>query len=105
MMAFFLVMWLVGASPDVKKSIAGYFRDPGVFDYEHSVDMMPSGMTGIDAGRAAEVPSMPDPAALRVEEKRMREAAAHIKEGLSQVDGLDELRDQIEFTVTAEGLR
>jgi chemotaxis protein MotB len=105
MMAFFLVMWLIGASPDVKKSIAGYFRDPGVFDYEHSVDMMPSGMTGVDAGRAAETPAMPDAAALRVEQKQLRAAAEHIREGLARVGGLAELRDQIEFTVTAEGLR
>lgn len=28
MMAFFMVMWLVGQSEDVKESVAGYFRDP-----------------------------------------------------------------------------
>jgi chemotaxis protein MotB len=105
MMAFFLVMWLIGASPDVKKSIAGYFRDPGVFDYEHSVQMMPSGMNGVDAGRAAEALAMPDPAALRVEQKQLRAAAENIRAGLAKVGGLAELRDQIEMTVTAEGLR
>jgi chemotaxis protein MotB len=105
MMAFFLVMWLIGASPDVKKSIAGYFRDPGVFDFEHSQQMMPSGMHGVDAGRAAETLAMPDPAALRVEQKRLREAAEHIRAGLARIGGLAELRDQIEMTVTAEGLR
>ncbi|MGE0362187.1 MAG: flagellar motor protein MotB [Vicinamibacterales bacterium] len=105
MMAFFLVMWLIGASPDVKKSIAGYFRDPGVFDFEHSTQMMPSGMHGVDAGRAAEELAMPDPAALRVEQKVLRAAAENIREGLARVGGLAELRDQIEMTVTAEGLR
>ena len=30
MMAFFLVMWLVAQSPQVKASVGGYFRDPGV---------------------------------------------------------------------------
>jgi len=28
MMAFFLVMWLVGQSPQVKAGVGGYFRDP-----------------------------------------------------------------------------
>ena len=28
MMAFFLVMWLVGQSDRVKEAVAGYFRDP-----------------------------------------------------------------------------
>src|SRR3954469_6175507 len=29
MMAFFLVMWLMGADEATKASIAGYFKDPG----------------------------------------------------------------------------
>src|SRR6201991_1863780 len=28
MMAFFMVMWLVGSSPPVKGGVGGYFRDP-----------------------------------------------------------------------------
>src|SRR5262245_57093018 len=36
MMAFFLVMWLVGQSKEVKSSVAGYFRDPGIFDQAKS---------------------------------------------------------------------
>ena len=105
MMAFFLVMWLVGASPDVKKSVAGYFRDPGVFDFEKSTGMMAGGMTGIDEGRAPETVQMPDAAALTVERQRMQQAAEHIREGLDGAGGLEALRKQIEFQVTAEGLR
>jgi chemotaxis protein MotB len=105
MMAFFLVMWLVGSSPDVKKSVAGYFRDPGVFEHERSVDMMPSGMTGVDAGGAAEAVAMPDPAALTVERQGMEAAAPAIRERLDEMPELDALRDQIEFSVTDEGLR
>ncbi len=105
MMAFFLVMWLVGASPDVKKSVAGYFRDPGVFDFEKSTGMMAGGMTGIDEGRAPETVQMPDAAALTVERQRMQQAAEHIREELDGAGGLEALRNQIEFQVTAEGLR
>ena len=32
MMAFFLVMWLVSQSQDVRAAVASYFKDPGVFD-------------------------------------------------------------------------
>jgi chemotaxis protein MotB len=105
MMAFFLVMWLVGSSPDVKKSVAGYFRDPGVFEHERSVQMLPNGMDGVDAGSAAEAVSMPDPRALNVERQRMEAAAAAIRERLAEAPELDALRDQIEFSVTDEGLR
>ena len=31
MMAFFLVMWIVGLSPTVKQAIEGYFKDPEGF--------------------------------------------------------------------------
>ena len=105
MMAFFLVMWLVGASPDVKKSVAGYFRDPGVFDFEKSIGMMAGGMTGIDEGRAPETVQQPDAAALTVERQRLQAAAEHIRDKLADAPELKELRDQIEFQVTSEGLR
>ena len=105
MMAFFLVMWLVGASPDVKKSVAGYFRDPGVFDFEKSTGMMAGGMTGIDEGRAPETVQQPDAAALTVERQRLQAAAEHIRDKLADAPELKELRDQIEFQVTSEGLR
>lgn len=105
MMAFFLVMWLVGSSPDVKKSVAGYFRDPGVFEFEKSTGMMAGGMSGLDEGRAPETYKQPDAAAVSYERQRMEEAAAHIREGLDEAPELQALRDQIEFTVTEEGLR
>ena len=34
MMAFFLVMWLVNQPQDVKDAVAGYFKDPGIFEHE-----------------------------------------------------------------------
>ncbi len=105
MMAFFLVMWLVSSSPEVKKSVAGYFRDPGVFDFEKSTGMMAGGMMGIDEGRAAEAATMPDAAALSVERQRLERAAEHIRDSLADVGGLEALRNQIEFQVTEEGLR
>jgi len=105
MMAFFLVMWLVGASPDVKKSVAGYFRDPGVFEFEKSTGMMAGGMTGIDEGRAPETVQQADAAALTVERQRMQAAAERIRDSLADAPELEQLRDQIEFQVTSEGLR
>ncbi len=34
MMAFFLVMWIVGLSQQSKQSMANYFKDPGVFSFK-----------------------------------------------------------------------
>jgi chemotaxis protein MotB len=36
MMAFFLVMWLVGQSEEVKKSVADYFSSPSIIEYNFS---------------------------------------------------------------------
>jgi len=33
MMAFFLVMWILGLSESTRRDIAGYFRDPGIFGF------------------------------------------------------------------------
>lgn len=41
MMAFFLVMWIVGSSPQVKKSVATYFREPGVFSLTKGKELRP----------------------------------------------------------------
>jgi len=31
MMAFFLVMWIIGLNQNIKEAISGYFRDPAQF--------------------------------------------------------------------------
>lgn len=36
MMAFFLVMWLVGQSEEVKKSVSDYFSTPSIIEYNFS---------------------------------------------------------------------
>jgi len=33
MMAFFLVMWILGLSESTRRAIAGYFREPGLFEH------------------------------------------------------------------------
>ncbi len=105
MMAFFLVLWLVNQSPEVKANVAGYFRDPGVFEHERSTGMLAGG-SGVDPGGAPRpAPPPDDPAALARERKLLHEAAEQIREQLAKVPEIADLRDQIEFTITAEGLR
>ncbi|TAL69857.1 MAG: hypothetical protein EPN82_04345 [Bacteroidetes bacterium] len=33
MMAFFIVMWILGQSEQIKKQVVSYFKDPGAFSY------------------------------------------------------------------------
>jgi chemotaxis protein MotB len=111
MMAFFLVMWLVAQSKDVKANIAGYFRDPGLFDYQKSNGLLPGGTPGVEAGHAPnpgakpDLGAKPDRAAHEKEQELLASAAEHIRQGLVKVPEFKTLRDQIEFTITSEGLR
>jgi chemotaxis protein MotB len=105
MMAFFLVMWLVGQSAAVKANVAGYFREPGVFEFERSNGMLAGGTPGMEPGRAPEAMTKPDPQALLRERQELQSAAERIREQLLKAPGIATLRDQIEFTFTSEGLR
>src|SRR5436190_18484086 len=71
MMAFFLVMWLMAQKQEVKASIGGYFRDPGVFDYQKSKGILPGGTPGMEPGRPPEPARPPDPAELQKEEQAL----------------------------------
>lgn len=99
MMAFFLVMWLVNQSQDVKASVGGYFRDPGVFDSQGGQGVLPGGR-GVD-------PAASNGPATDVESARqvLEHAAEEIRVRLAEVPTLESLRDQIELSVTPEGLR
>jgi chemotaxis protein MotB len=98
MMAFFLVMWLVGQSKEVKAGVGGYFRDPAAFDA--------GGGKGILAGSTAPTPAVaPQPTDAEAERQRLEEAVAHIRNTLAKLPAFDTLRDQVEFAVTPEGLR
>lgn len=102
MMAFFLVMWIVGQSAQVRAAVAGYFRNPGLFDYEKSNSMVPGGQKGVlpepASGADGAFGSVKDAA-------RLEEAAARIRQALGGVPEFSSLKDQIEIKLTNEGLR
>jgi chemotaxis protein MotB len=100
MMAFFLVMWLVGQSPKVKAAVGGYFRDPGVFETTKGGGVLPGSVEGLkDSG----VTPVPD--SVKQAQAVLEQAAEHLREALQKVPALKALEDRIEITVTAEGLR
>ena len=104
MMAFFLVLWIVGQSQAVKAGVAGYFRDPGVLEYERSTGILPGATTGISPEgppsvrekSGADAPS--DRAALE-------QKAAMLEAMLDRSPEFKGLKDQIEIRMTDDGLR
>jgi chemotaxis protein MotB len=103
MMAFFLVMWIVGQSSQVRAAVAGYFQHPGLFEFEKSNSMVPGGQKGIlpdpKAGAAGATSATLSDAA------KLEKAAASIRQALGGVPEFSSLKDQIEIKMTNEGLR
>lgn len=101
MMAFFLVMWIMAQSKEVRQGVAGYFRDPGAFETARGGGVL-------DGGRQARVDESEEhteAASIAAERQVLEKAADRIRQELLQSDNLAALRDQIEFKLTAEGLR
>jgi chemotaxis protein MotB len=105
MMAFFLVMWLVGQSKEVKSAVAGYFRDPGIFDQAKSDGPIAGGDLTLNPEAAP--PS--DPAngngLADGERAALEETARRIKQRLADTPELRSLGRQIEIQITRDGLR
>jgi chemotaxis protein MotB len=95
MMAFFLVMWLVGQKQEVKASVASYFRDPGAFDGGQGV------LPGVQSSAGVE-PQVPSAADATAALERAAEDVRHALEALPQFQALSK---RIEVAITEEGLR
>jgi chemotaxis protein MotB len=87
MMALFIVLWLMNTSDHVRKVIAGYFNDP----------RGSSALTGSD--RAGSADNLP------LTRENMKEFKERLEKAIMQTDHLKALSNQIEITVTPEGLR
>jgi chemotaxis protein MotB len=95
MMAFFLVMWLVGQKQEVKASVASYFRDPGAFDGGKGV------LPGVE-GSAAVEPEAPSPEEATA---ALEKAAEQLRDAIKSLPQFSAISDRIEVLVTDEGLR
>jgi len=87
MMALFIVLWLMSTSDVVKKAIAGYFRDP----------TGPGQQTGSAVAGTGE--------SLTLSKSQMANLKEKLEGALGQVPHFDALKNNVEMTVTGEGLR
>jgi chemotaxis protein MotB len=110
MMAFFLVMWLVGQSPQVKNAVSAYFQDPVGFEQkmgDMGPQMNPTGHEGpsaiegmLKAPGAQELPARPRDD----REARLREAAKGMKRSLKRSESFQAIAENVEVKVTEEGV-
>ena len=87
MMALFIVLWLMGASEPVKKAVAGYFRDP----------TGKAGDNGSGQGGVGEN--------LAIGKDDMGKLRQTLESAMKQSPELEKLKNQVNMTVTGEGLR
>ncbi len=114
MMAFFLLMWLLGsANANTKAGIAGMFQDPDFFNTEkgkeildnHGKGILPGGR-GMAQGPDGEGGGKDPEAELREKEEKQMEATAQaIQQAFSEDALLQAFKDQINMEITDEGLR
>ncbi len=104
MMAFFLVMWLSAQDSRIRDAVAGYFQEPGLLPHQTSNSVLAQGNGGIDSS-GMPIINRKFNGTLEAEQKALIKAAGHIHQGISEMAGLAKLRNQIEFSITTEGLR
>jgi len=98
MMAFFLVMWIVGQSPQVKAAVAGYFRDPGAFEHQRSAGLLPGASAGVSTSQVA------PPADVEAAKATLERVAAQLREAIQSIPKFAALGDRLQIHVTEEGL-
>jgi len=106
MMAFFLVMWIVGQSRATRAGLAGYFRNPGVLEHERSTGILPGATAGI-ANEGPPPTAVPpkDREEDDLDQASLEKSAQRIREMLSKLPDFDKLKGQIDIQATPDGMR
>jgi len=109
MMAFFMVMWLVGQKPEVRESVAGFFRDPGKFARQGQSGILKGSSSAIDFKRDPTTPvaspQKQDYQPTSGEKNQMRLLANNILGALEAQAEFKRLKKNVKVQMTSEGLR
>jgi chemotaxis protein MotB len=87
MMALFIVLWLMHASPEVQKAVGGYFKDPA-----GTASKTGTNVAGAGAG-------------MTLDKKNIEHLKEKLQKAVQQNPEFDKLKNNVEITVTGEGLR
>lgn len=87
LMALFIVLWLMNSSKQVQEAVGGYFKDPAGTSKKVGTNMEGSGEN------------------LAITKQNMAELKDALQKSMQKTADFEKLKEQIEMTVTAEGLR
>ncbi|RPH92225.1 hypothetical protein EHM69_13110, partial [candidate division KSB1 bacterium] len=99
MMALFIVLWILGQSEETKKSVAGYFRNPGASLISGGTPGQPARMTIQQNGSGV------DPSLINLKDdpvRQLEEEADKLKAMIEEQPDLKALTGQISVEVTPE---
>lgn len=124
MMAFFLVMWLIGAlTTKQREAVSDYFKNPSPVAGQSTVRAQgqngPGGASTsmIKLGGTMELPkdagkelsrapnSEPSATDKQLEQKRLEDLMKELQEAISKSQALEPFKDQLLLDITPEGLR
>jgi chemotaxis protein MotB len=87
MMALFIVLWLMNSSKQIREAVGGYFKDPSGTSKMVGTDQQGSGDN------------------FTLSKENMALLKEQLQKSIRRLSDFDKLKNQIEMTVTAEGLR
>jgi chemotaxis protein MotB len=87
MMALFIVLWLLNSSKQLKEAVGGYFKDP-----TGTSKKVGNGQHGSGENFA-------------VSKENMEQLKEELQKSVRKLNDFDQLKNQVEMTVTPEGLR
>jgi len=87
MMALFIVLWLMNSSKQIQVAVGGYFKDPTGTAKKVGTNLSGAGEN------------------FRLTKQNMTELKEQLQKSIRSINDLENLRKNIEMTVTAEGLR
>ena len=87
MMALFIVLWLLNSSKQVQEAVGGYFKDPSGVSKKVGSNMQGSGEN------------------FSLTKDNMPELKEELQKSVRRMADFEKFKDQLEMTVTAEGLR
>jgi chemotaxis protein MotB len=102
MMAFFMVMWILGMDEQTKQAIEGYFSSPVGYKKGYSSGSSPLASGSSPAAVKREAIQM---AIRQLQSKRFEAVQAHLRGSMDSIAALGKLRAKVEITVTRNGLR
>jgi chemotaxis protein MotB len=95
MMALSIVLWLMSVNKPVQEAIGGYFRDPSGTSDKKGTTLNGTGPS----------PGTGPPESFPLTKDNMPKLKEELQNAVQQVKGFEKFKDQVEMTVTSEGLR